>query len=245
MGYRNMEQANKRKADRSGACASGRRIVGPPAADHHRRALRPRRRRRRRCNRLIETNGDALGLLRASAQAGILTQEDGPQPSQVRLGARDSVPPEQLEQVGGFINQMTQPGICNGCPSLDNTHRRQYPTIHAELPRGSQAKSVTPYIFENNARSDVPAKTSRGHPIPRTRRTRRHHLTRYIAELAAVTTLAQESARATWSYVWMSIDLRGREGQVQHRPHLSLHWTGRLRHRHHTERGELHDYYLP
>ncbi len=155
VGYRNMEQLNKRVNE---VCLRKRqedcldlpplRIIDVPfelsAEQKH------------AYNALIETSGDALGAAEGfAAQAGILTQEDGLLRPHRYVWAPETVSRlNKLEQVvGGFINQTdANLGLCNGCPQLGHcieTNIRPY-TKGCDVAPG--VKNVHPYVFADNAR---------------------------------------------------------------------------------------------
>lgn len=193
VGYRNMEQLNKRVNE---VCLRKRQAdcLDLPPLTIIDVPFDLSKTQKEMYNRLIETNGDALGAAEGfAAQAGILTQEDGPLRPHKYAWAPETVSRlNKLEQVvGGFINQTdANLGICNGCPSLDTCIEDNIRPYTQSCYVAPQAKSVTPYIFADNARSD--ACKDLLEDILENPENKVIIWTRYIAELAAVTTLAQE-----------------------------------------------------
>lgn len=154
VGYRNMEQLNKRVNEvclrkKQTECLDlpSLRVIDVPfdLSTEQKHAY----------NTLIETSGDALGAAEGfAAQAGILTQEDGLERPHRYVWAPETVSRlNKLEQVvGGFINQTdVNLGLCNGCPTLGHCIE------HAIRPYTSactvaQTKQPYPFQFANNAR---------------------------------------------------------------------------------------------
>lgn len=157
VGYRNMDQLNKRVNElclrrRQEECLDlpPLRIIDVPfsLSAEQKQAY----------NDIIDLQGDPLGAAEGfAAQRGVLTQEDGLERPHAYVWAPETVSRlNKLEQVvGGFVNKTTANlGLCNGCPNLETCIEDE---IRPYTPgcRVAQARTVEAYLFANNARRDA------------------------------------------------------------------------------------------